>query len=142
MKITALLLLLLTAFVSAGEDKPKKEETKPAEKAQQASTTGAAGMVASLEGRSADGDVQLSPEMRAALAAMINTSSEGLKEVVKPDGTVIVDLEGRFQSAMVVSIDENGKMVSTCYSRVPEHTCSAARHLVPTAKATESEKKP
>ena len=49
----------------------------------------------------------LDPETANAL----RRDSEGLKEVVHPDGSVSVNLEGRFQSVSVAHIDENGKLV-------------------------------
>jgi len=92
-------------------------------------------MVANIdETRGANGEVTLPPEMHAAIANMVNTSSEGLVEEVKEDGTVIVDLQGRFQSAMVVSIGPDGKMVSTCYSSLPDHQCKADEHAKPEKK--------
>jgi hypothetical protein len=33
----------------------------------------------------------------------------GLQKVTLPDGSIMVDLQGRFQEAMVVQIDANGK---------------------------------
>ena len=137
MRHAALFLFLAVALASAGDETcetGKKAESEPAKKMEQATVTGASGMVATIdETRGEDGSVQLSPQMRAAIANMVNTSSEGLKEVVKDDGTVIVDLEGRFQSAMVVSIGPDGKMISTCYSSLPEHTCKADKHAAPPA---------
>ena len=95
-------------------------KTETAEQPAKAETTVAGGMIYSTQ-TSRSGEVEISSEMRDALAAMVNTSSEGLKEVVKPDGTVTVDLEGRFQSAMVVSVGKDGTLASTCYSQDPNH---------------------
>jgi hypothetical protein len=38
----------------------------------------------------------------------------GLQAVTLPDGSIMVDLQGRFQEAMVVQIDANGKRVMSC----------------------------
>jgi len=129
MSKSILFLVLLTgSLLFAGGS--EKTATQPAEAKKEAEAPAAAGMVATVDERGPVKGVRLSPEMREALARMINTSSDGLREEVKEDGTVIVDLQGRFQSALVVSIDENGKMVSTCFSQAPEHSCRAERHVV------------
>jgi hypothetical protein len=44
----------------------------------------------------------------------------GLQKVTLPDGSIMVDLQGRFQEAMVVQIDANGKRVMTCTRDVKE----------------------
>ncbi|MDJ0836942.1 MAG: hypothetical protein QNK37_10530 [Acidobacteriota bacterium] len=114
--------------------KDKQAEVKKVDKKQ--NVQGAAGMVVTLGDRGPDGDAELSPEMRAALEQMVNTSSEGLRQQTLADGTVIVDLEGRFQSAMVVTMGKDGKVKGSCYSTVPDHKC-AADH----AKAKPEQKK-
>ena len=45
---------------------------------------------------------------------MLSRSSAGLEEIVHPDGHVSVHLQGRFMSASVARIDENGKLKTTC----------------------------
>lgn len=47
-------------------------------------------------------------------AQSLNYSDEGLKQVVLPDGTVMVDLQGRFMSTSVAFIDADGRMVRQC----------------------------
>ena len=107
---------------------PAKEEKTKEEKA---AVPGGAGMVVTIdpERGPVQDDGQMSEEMREALAEMINTSSEGLKEVTLADGTVIVDLKGRFRSAMVATIDKDGKVRTNCLSSDPKHkhadSCSA-----------------
>jgi len=44
----------------------------------------------------------------------LNYSDEGLKQVVLPDGTVMVDLQGRFMSTSVAFIDADGRLVRQC----------------------------
>ncbi len=41
----------------------------------------------------------------------LRRDTEGLKEVVHPNGAVSVNLEGRFQSVSVARIDKNGKLI-------------------------------
>ena len=58
------------------------------------------------------------PEQRAALGLTefdaLNRSSEGLVEVHHPDGSVSIDLQGRFQEFAVVHMDPAGKPVVEC----------------------------
>ena len=61
----------------------------------------------------------LEPEIREALGRILNTSSEGLVEVTTDKGTS-VDLQGRFQTAPVATIDENGKATIVDYSTLPK----------------------
>ena len=58
------------------------------------------------------------PEQLAELAALsppaLRTSGEGLVEVHHPDGSVSIDLEGRFQEYAVARIAPDGKPVFQC----------------------------
>ena len=58
------------------------------------------------------------PEQRAALGLTefdaLNRSSEGLVEEHHPDGSVSIDLKGRFQEFAVVHMDPAGKPVVEC----------------------------
>ncbi len=47
-------------------------------------------------------------EVRAALAEMVNWSQEGLVEVVLPDGSVVMDTQGRFQMVLVTEVAPDG----------------------------------
>lgn len=116
----SLLLISFSASLIAG-DGDKKDTKKDAKQTQQtASVNKGAGMVYSTE---ATRGGELPTELQDALSDMVNTSSVGLTEVTLPDGTVTVDLQGRFQSAMVVSIGEDGKLKSSCHSKAPNHNC-------------------
>jgi hypothetical protein len=52
-------------------------------------------------------DAALDPETENAL----RRDSEGLVEVRHADGSVSIDLQGRFQNVSILRIDENGKTV-------------------------------
>lgn len=52
---------------------------------------------------------RLSPEMREALS----TSSDGLVEVTTPNGTVLVNLQGRFRSASIATVGADGEVTIT-----------------------------
>lgn len=104
------------ALVSVDQTKiPKEKSALPAEKAAVA-PEGAAGMTIHIDPRTgarlpepAAGSVPLplSPQLRDALS----TSHQGLVEVPSPvpGGGVKLDLQGRFQSPLVVTIDADGK---------------------------------
>lgn len=61
----------------------------------------------------------LEPGIREALGKMLNTSSEGLVEETR-NGVTSVDLQGRFQTVPVATIDENGNVQITDYSHLPK----------------------
>ncbi len=49
--------------------------------------------------------IQLSPELEQALSA----SHEGLVEVALPDGTVVLNLQGRFTSMLFATLGQDGE---------------------------------
>ena len=61
---------------------------------------------------------ELTPEekekMAAGLRQVINQSDEGLVEVHHQDGSVSVDLEGRFQDVAVAKINDDGSVSQSC----------------------------
>lgn len=61
----------------------------------------------------------LTPEMRRALASMLNTSSQGLIEEKTANGYQ-VDLSGRFQTVPVATINDQGELDIQDYSSLPE----------------------
>jgi hypothetical protein len=50
------------------------------------------------------------------LRAMVDDSPEGLETVHKPDGTVGVNIAGRFMHVMVATPTEDGRYVSSCHT--------------------------
>jgi hypothetical protein len=60
--------------------------------------------------------LRLSPQEQSALS----TSHEGLVEVPVPGGGVKVDLQGRFQSPLVGTIDTHGKLQMQHLGESPE----------------------
>lgn len=65
------------------------------------------------------GQVQeLTPEeaqkMAAGLKQLINKSTEDLEEIHNADGSVSVDLKGRFQHVTVAKVDEDGNLIQSC----------------------------
>lgn len=61
---------------------------------------------------------ELTPEEARKLAAglkpMLNKSSEGLVTVQHPDGSVSMDLEGRFQNVAVARVNKDGTVTQSC----------------------------
>jgi hypothetical protein len=50
----------------------------------------------------------------AALEQMTSRSSEGLVEVVHPDGSVSLDLQGRFMNVLIAAVREDGTHTASC----------------------------
>jgi hypothetical protein len=60
-----------------------------------------------------------SPEQMRALEQAgrdlaVSRTGEGLRETVLPNGTVIVDLDGRFEEHVVARVDRTGRLVQGC----------------------------
>ena len=65
------------------------------------------------------GEIQpLTPQEAAKLAEglkpMLNKSTDGLVQVQHPDGSVSVDLQGRFQNVAVVRVNKDGTVSESC----------------------------
>ncbi len=125
--------------VTKAQDKvPAKTQEKAPAKDEKKVAPGGAAMVVSIDASrgTIDPTPELSDEMREALGRMINTSSEGLVEEKLSDGTVLVDLKGRFRSAMVATVGEDGKLHTKCFSADPNH-----KHVESCNPVKEDEKK-
>lgn len=68
----------------------------------------------------------LEPEIRRALGRILNTSSEGLVEETR-DGVTKVDLQRRFQTAPVATVDEQGNVEITDYTHLPPEPVEPAQ---------------
>ncbi len=58
-----------------------------------------------------------------------NRSSDGLTETVKNDGSVSVDLEGRFQNLMLSRLNERGEPIAACVTSIAEANDFLGRDL-------------
>lgn len=97
-------LLLMSVSLFAQDQADKKEEA-----------AGQAGMVVTLDGnRNQNGEMP--EELREALNQMVSRSTEGLKEEAMANGGYSVDLKGRFMSAMVITVDEQGEVQTECFA--------------------------
>jgi hypothetical protein len=45
---------------------------------------------------------------------MLNKSTDGLVQVQNPDGSVSMDLQGRFQNVTVARVNEDGRVEQSC----------------------------
>jgi len=69
--------------------------------------------------------MQMEEDIRKAVNEIVNTSSEGLVEKVSEDGSVSVDLQGRFKTVPVATIDEDGNLVIQDFSsKIPSGNSS------------------
>jgi len=53
-------------------------------------------------------------ELDQQMRARLNRSTDGLRQIQHPDGRVSMDLEGRFQSLSVATVDSNGQVKTGC----------------------------
>ena len=83
----------------------------------------------------------LTPEeakkMADGLTPMLNQSAEGLKQVTSPDGSVSVNLEGRFQNVALAQKNADGSISQACF----DNTDAAAEFLGIDPKEFESSSK-
>lgn len=99
--------------VSAPAAKPRVRSLAPGAPAV---APGTAGMRVQLDpetgGLAAAKSTPLSLESDPAIR--LSHSSEGLRQVVLPDGSVMVDLEGRFQEYVIMEIGPDGRTRMRC----------------------------
>jgi type II secretory pathway pseudopilin PulG len=105
---------------SAPAQKAQAEERKP-QVAKQSSknyvTSNAAGQIVVLN-RQTGQTRPLTPEEAARLAEgikqLVNQSTEGLVQVHRADGSVSMDLQGRFQNVMLAKKEDDGTISQSC----------------------------
>jgi hypothetical protein len=80
--------------------------------------SGAAGRIIALDPETGQLGAPSPEQLRALRAAPgvaeVSRSSEGLIETRLTDGTVILDLNGRFQDHVLARIDRNGRLIYDC----------------------------
>lgn len=59
-------------------------------------------------------------ELDRQMKESLNRSSEGLQQVHHPDGRVSMDLQGRFRSLSVATVDSNGQAKVGCVTNAQE----------------------
>ena len=101
----AVALLAISAVLAA--DAASAESKSKGKKPQQVVPTGAED---SPQAPAAD------PAAEARFEEMISRSSEGLVEVAHDDGSVSMDLQGRFMSVMVAAPTADGGQTASCHT--------------------------
>jgi hypothetical protein len=152
------IVLLMTLALGASEPNPTKTEairqapcgddqpsclhapcTPSTGETAKGTSTGAApaagGMVVqrSSDGKGFESSGEWSPALREALRVLVNHSAEGLVEEKLPNGAVMVDLKGRFRSAMVLTIGPDGKKQLRCVDQMPGEPASSPEEKTPPA---------
>ena len=110
---SAVLAIALAVVLTPAEDSPDPMTPTPGVAAMRAAIdpeTGAlvTGPDALRLSAQTDGDKS------AAMANMLSRSSAGLEEIRRPDGSVGVHLQGRFMSASVARLGEDGSVETLC----------------------------
>jgi len=107
--------------------------------AEAAPAVGVAGMVAFIDPET--GRLSSTPteaqraELRAMLADRMNDSYEGLVEVAMPDGSYMIDLQGRFQDLAVVLVAPDGTRHFECVNSVPQASGAPPAAVAPAPPA-------
>lgn len=57
---------------------------------------------------------QEAKQLAEGLKVMLNRSTEGLVQVQEPDGSVSMDLQGRFQNVAVAKVNQDGSVTRAC----------------------------
>ncbi len=105
---------------SAAEPDPQAQPADTATAATQAApaaTAPAAGMLAfrdPVTGQLRPPTADELDALRPQLEALFNQSSEGLEQIELPDGSVGIDLQGRFASAVVATVQPDGTVTTRC----------------------------
>ena len=79
------------------------------------------------------------PQFVPPAESSLSQDATGLKAVTLPDGSVMVDLQGRFQEAMIIQLDANGHPVKNCVSD-PEAALKQAPVAAPSQTPQREEK--
>lgn len=59
-----------------------------------------------------------SRKLTEGIKPLVNQSTEGLVQVQRPDGSVSIDLQGRFQNVSVAKREANGTVTESCVNNV------------------------
>jgi hypothetical protein len=135
----AVVSLALPALAGDEPAAAAQEEQAVAPATATAAPVAAAGLVAYIDpatgGLTATPTEEQRAAMRNALAALVNDSGEGLVEVRLPDGSVVMDLQGRFQEAVVVQVAPDGTRHMQCIGSVPDAAATPSSAPAPAPPA-------
>jgi hypothetical protein len=111
------LLIALLALPVVGGDRPQNAPVASSTAGDPVSTPAfAAGQILNLDPSGKINYAQQASDIQTVLGDAASTSSEGLvmEKSKVPGGGVMVNLQGRFQNAMTMSIDANGTVSAPC----------------------------
>lgn len=136
--------IVLLAFCAVGAAVGQTATTKGSDTKSRARKTQAAAPAQSGQRVFVDPDTgkitEPTPEqiqaLEQAVAGMLSQSSEGLQVIELPDGSVTIDLEGRFQEVVVAAVAPDGSVRMGCV----DHPAQVKGVLG--AKPVRNEKKP
>jgi len=113
--LVALALVILGSVVLSDRSPTRALDNLPA--SADGTLPGSAGMHVALDPETGELGMP-SPEqqkqLHAELDEMLSRSTDGLRREVLPDGTVRVNLQGRFQNASIATIDAQGRLHTGC----------------------------
>lgn len=119
--MTFMALVAAFALPAMAGEAPETEAPKAQEQTAatvQDSTGAAEGLMVFIDPATGKRTSRPTPEQRAEMQARIanalSQSDAGTYDEVLPNGAVLRDLQGRFQSAVVVRVNEDGKREVTC----------------------------
>jgi hypothetical protein len=129
--LSAFLAAALAAHPASGDEKTDKSRTRgarPAEAAKPSQPVTLMGMQAYVDprtGRLRQPTRAEEQALRDEIAALTNRSVEGLQPVFYPDGTIGLDLQGRFLNLSVAHLDADGKLSMECLTGPPPAPAAA-----------------
>jgi hypothetical protein len=116
--VVAIAAVTVVSRQKAPDNRPSQPE-KSAQAAKKANfvTVKVAGQDVQVDGQT--GQIKpLTPEeaqkLAAGLSQMVNQSTEGLEQVQHEDGSVSMDLQGRFQNVTVARVNQDGSVAQSC----------------------------
>lgn len=122
-RLMAVSILLATAVLSVGVVAAisKQKSNAQESKVPSAQTASARKSFLGNRGVAANQTAQVRPltqeeaqKLAAALKAMANQNTDGLRSVQHSDGSVSMDLEGRFQNVAIAKRNEDGTVAQSC----------------------------
>jgi len=139
--IAAATLVLFTAggVGAAQGTAAKKNEDKRKGQAAQTGTPGAGQsrqrtFVDPATGRTVEPTPEQIQALEQAVAEMLSQSTEGLEPVEQPDGTIMLDLDGRFQEIAIATVAPGGEVSVGCVDHPRQVKQVLQRKLRPSAK--------
>lgn len=123
--LVATVILAIAAVTVVSRQKARATEAGEAERSLQVAKNSKGNFVkVKVAGQDVEVDSQtgqiksLTPEEAQRLAAglkqMVNQSTEGLEQVHHEDGSVSMDLQGRFQNVTVARVNQDGSVSQSC----------------------------